>query len=190
MNKKIHTSQYLAGLLEELEMVDAFYTEHFKHLSLKQLHWKPDQKTWSIAQNVEHIILVDNGYIAHMEKILTKSKNQQKSPKEDFQSDWMGNRFKKALDPDSNEKFKSPKIFNPSENPNHVESRLYESSRSLKSFIQKSAQYNLNIRIPLLESRLIRLRLGDRLKTLIMHKIRHFKQAYQVKLHPEFPTIK
>ena len=187
MNKKTQTSQYLAGLLADLEMVDAFYDEYFKLLSPEQFHWKPDYKTWSIAQNIEHITLVDNEYIAHIEKILTKSKNQHKSPKEDFQSDWMGNRFKKALDSDSNEKFKSPKIFIPSDHPNHVESRLYESSRSLRYLIQKSAHYNLNIRIPLLESRLIRLRLGDRLKTLIMHKIRHFKQAYQVKSHPDFP---
>ena len=174
-------------MLEELEVVDAFYEEHFQDLSPKQFYWKPNSKTWSIAQNIEHIILTNDAYISHMEKVLAKSKNQQKAPKEDFSSDWMGKRFMKALEPESNEKFKAPKIFNPSENPGQLESRLRASNRSLKGFIYKAVNYDLNIRIPLLESRLIRLKIGDRLKTLIMHKIRHLNQAYQIKLQVDFP---
>jgi len=187
MSKSTHTQASLVGLMEALDDVRACYDENFNSLSTEQLRWKASEKTWSIAQVLDHVVLTNTTYVNHMEKILSKEKNQHKAPKEVFKSDWMGKRFMKALMPDSGEKFKSPRIFMPATHPQDVLSRLRQSNRLLKSFIQKAAQYDLNIRIPLLESRLIRLRLGDRISTLIMHEKRHARQAMQIKLHPEFP---
>lgn len=187
MIQKTQTTEFIQSLFDELSTVDSFYEEHFQDLSPSQWHWKPNPKLWSIAQCVEHIILTNEGYMSHMEKILSKPKNQHKTPHQEFKSDWIGKRFMKALLPESTEKFKAPKIFTPSDQPSDVQSRLKACNRLLEDFIHKAEHYDLNIKIPLLESRLIYLKLGDRLKTLIMHKIRHLNQAYRVKMHPDFP---
>jgi hypothetical protein len=38
------------------------FTSLFGGLSEEALNWKPDHNTWSIAQNIEHVIVVNETY--------------------------------------------------------------------------------------------------------------------------------
>lgn len=38
------------------------FVQTFGSLTDEQLNWKPDEKTWSIAQNIRHLILINESY--------------------------------------------------------------------------------------------------------------------------------
>lgn len=47
---------------EHIDANTAAFKEHFGTLSNEELHWKPDSDTWSIAQNIEHLMIINESY--------------------------------------------------------------------------------------------------------------------------------
>jgi len=42
----------------QIDTITAEFTKEFGNLSAEQLNWKPNADTWSIAQNMDHLIVI------------------------------------------------------------------------------------------------------------------------------------
>jgi uncharacterized damage-inducible protein DinB len=49
------------------------FVEAFGKLSAKELNWKPNSKTWSIAQNIDHLIVFNETYFSIIESLKNKT---------------------------------------------------------------------------------------------------------------------
>src|SRR6185369_11788748 len=63
------TSGEVAGLIAELREVTGRAEKTFGRLSAVQLNWKPAPAEWSIAQCLEHLILINADYLPILERV-------------------------------------------------------------------------------------------------------------------------
>ena len=54
---------------EQIEKNTQGFIEHFGVLTAEELNWKPDPKTWSIAQNISHLIQFNETYFPILESL-------------------------------------------------------------------------------------------------------------------------
>ena len=59
----------------QIDQTTKKFIETFSDLNSEQLNWKPDPGTWSIAQNIAHIILLNKSYFQKFEKIKLGTNN-------------------------------------------------------------------------------------------------------------------
>ena len=50
---------------EEIEKTTQDFIESFGGLNESQLNWKPNPQTWSIAQNINHLLVINKTYYTH-----------------------------------------------------------------------------------------------------------------------------
>jgi len=53
----------------DIEGVTEIFMSSFESLSRSQLNWKPDKNKWSIAQNISHLLQLNNSYFLNFEEI-------------------------------------------------------------------------------------------------------------------------
>lgn len=56
---------------KEIDAVTAKFVDSFRTLTESQLNFKPAQQVWSIAQNISHLVLVNNSYFKNFDEIKT-----------------------------------------------------------------------------------------------------------------------
>ncbi len=98
----------------EIEKITDQFKIEFGTLSSEKLNWKPDAGKWSIAQNIDHIITVNETYFPLIASIRKGA----------YQLPWIakikpivrffGNFILKAVQPDRKKKVKTFKIWEPS----------------------------------------------------------------------------
>ena len=62
-------SEEVAGLIAELATITARARRSFGGLSAVQLNWKPDRTEWSVAQCLEHLVLINAPYLPILETV-------------------------------------------------------------------------------------------------------------------------
>lgn len=59
----------LKALTDKIDVQTNAFHKAFGHLSEADLHWRPHPETWSIAQNIEHLIIINTSYFPVLEKL-------------------------------------------------------------------------------------------------------------------------
>ncbi|HEX7959473.1 MAG TPA: DinB family protein [Terriglobales bacterium] len=59
----------LAKLIDEAGVIAEDAQKTFGHLNAKQLNWKPSPAQWSVAQCLDHLIVINSTYFPVIEKI-------------------------------------------------------------------------------------------------------------------------
>lgn len=54
---------------KEIDRVSERFTDSFGSLNKSQLNWKQDKSIWSIAQNIAHLIRLNNSYFRNFDEI-------------------------------------------------------------------------------------------------------------------------
>ncbi|MFM9986198.1 MAG: DinB family protein [Flavobacteriales bacterium] len=152
--------------------------EKLKNLTDIQLNQKRSDGGWSVAQVLAHLSFYSDFYLPLLEKVPHENKINQT----DFKSGWLGNYFTKLMEPGSGEgvskKMKSPTNAIPQNrdySPEILDKFLSDQHRLL-GVLKQLNQMDLNARLPISISKLIRLKTGDVLRFVITHEQRHFKQ--------------
>jgi DinB superfamily len=131
---------------------------------------------WSIAQNLWHLNSYGDFYFRHIQSAVGSNENNMV----DFKSGWLGAYFVKMMHPQSGkQKFKAFK--------NHVPPDALDAYLQVATFIHqqelllgylKQARFaDLNKRLPVSISNLVKLKLGDVFQFIIAHNERHIQQA-------------
>ena len=106
---------------DEIDDITQNFIDSFGDLSLEQLNWKPNAKTWSIAQNMDHLILLNESYFSIIDLIRKGTYNPPLIGKFDFVVSFFGMSILKAVQPNRKKKMKTFPIWEPTKSEISIE---------------------------------------------------------------------
>jgi hypothetical protein len=155
----------------------------FGTLSYEQLNWKPNSNTWSIAQNLDHLIVVNQTYYP----ILTSLKEgKHKTPfiaKIGFLVSFLGKTVLNAVRPDRQKKMKTFPIWEPSDSPISIDilRRFENHQKELMQKIEEAKELiDKGTVISSPANRNIVYKLETAFDIIVSHEQRHLDQAKEV----------
>jgi hypothetical protein len=168
---------------DEIDDITQNFIDSFGDLSLEQLNWKPNVKTWSIAQNMDHLILLNESYFSIIDLI---RKGTYKTPligKFDFVVSFFGKSILKAVQPNRKKKMKTFPIWEPTKSEISIEilDRFKKHQTELKNIIVNSndlVKQGSVISSPLNKN--IVYKLDKAFEIIVTHEKRHFEQSKEI----------
>ncbi len=181
--KKHSTQQWIEPLIETVEAHLVRATNVYQHLSDEQLTTLPPDDGWSVAQCLDHLNSYGHFYLPAAKKALRSVVGTVESSAVTYQSGWVGHYFIDLMKPENTKKFKAFK--------GHIPAIKLDGMAVVAEFIGQQEQWlhflaeitsiaQLNARIPISISPLIRLKLGDVFGFVTAHSARHIQQADRV----------
>ena len=161
------------------DLTGAFKSQ-FGSLSETELNFMPDSKAWSIAQNIEHLITVNETYYPVIKSI---RENRYKVPfigRIGFMVRFFGNLILNSVKPDRTRKIKTFSIWEPSRSKieGDILQKFTRHQEELKQFIKNNT--DLILRPTIISSpvnRKIVYTFDKAIEIIITHEQRHFEQA-------------
>lgn len=181
--KKYLSQQWIEPLAETVEAHLVRATEVFQNLSQAQLTKPPADGGWSVGQCLEHLNSYGHFYLPAVERVLHSVKISAGSAQGTYRSGWLGTYFINMMKPENPKKFKAFK--------DHIPAPELDGAAVVAEFIEQQEQWlrlmaeitsvaQLNARVPISISPLVRLKLGDVLGFVTAHNARHIQQADRV----------
>jgi hypothetical protein len=159
------------------------FISHFNALTQEELNRKPDTGTWSIAQNIDHIIVLNESYFPVIDQL---HKGTYKPPflaKAAFLATMTGKLILNFVHPDRKMKMKTFPVWEPHSGTIHdnILERFELHQNELKQRIRNSedlVKKGAIIASP--ANRFICYRLGTAFEIMITHEQRHLEQAKEL----------
>lgn len=101
--------------INTINQVTAGFQSTFGHLTPEQLNKKPDAKTWSVAQNMDHLIVINETYYPVLKSLHDGTYKTPFMGKMGFMVRYLGKTILKAVQPDRKKKMKTFPIWEPSQ---------------------------------------------------------------------------
>ena len=167
----------------EIDRTTADFKNAFAGLSEGELNWKPDAKTWSIAQNLDHLIVINSSYYP----LITKAQqNQLELPwlgKVKFVYSMIGKMILDASGPDRRKKISTFPVWMPAASNISADilDRFEVHQSELKQMIDNCMSLLLNnavIYSP--ANRMIVYKLSTAFDIIVAHERRHLNQAMEI----------
>jgi hypothetical protein len=162
------------------------FQDAFGALTHDQLNWKPNAKTWSVAQNIDHLIVINRTYFPTFEAIQNGIYDLPFLAKFNFVVAFLGKSVLKAVQPDRKNKMKTFSMWEPgkSEIPSDILEKFEEQQRELKQWIEQSADLlDKGTIISSPANKMIVYKLETAFDIIVTHEQRHFNQATEVLSH-------
>ena len=182
---------FVRSVVDDLESISQDAADAFGNLTTVQLNWKSDAKSWSVAQCLDHLIVIDSLYFPLFEKLRRgKIENtfwQKISPFSGF----FGRELIKRLSPEYEKKTKTSAKAMPSssEYGGDIVERFREHQLELAGHIaniSSDVAGETIITSPL--AGFVTYSLSDCVKVLVVHEQRHMLQAKRVMENEGFPA--
>lgn len=169
--------------MDQIDQTTQKFTRTFGELSHEELNWKPSPDAWSIAQNIEHLVLINESYFPIIESIREGSYSTPIISKIGFLVSFFGNFLLKAVDPARKNKVKTFPVWEPRESnvPAGILDRFVEHQSELKKVIAHSqdlVEQGVVISSP--ANKYIVYKLETAFEVLVTHEKRHFEQSKEV----------
>ena len=163
-----------------VDKVTSDFLRVFGSLSLTDLNWRPRADAWSIAQNIDHLIILNNSYFPLVNGLRTGEIKPHFITKFKFVVDRAGQYLLEGVQSAPMKKFKTLPMWQPRKT---VSDKLFleefeQHQESLKKLIADS--YDLLDKEAVIFSpanRFIVYRLSTAFDILLAHEKRHFEQA-------------
>ena len=184
-------NEFLKSLSEHLDRNKDRIEKSFYYLQEEDLNKKPDPRTWSISQNIEHLNLTHTHYLKQLQALESKVKDHDIDPP--FYHSLKGRFFIRGMAPKDGGvipyKMATAKSLRPlaEREPGAIVLQrvvfedfmrdLSEFKRLISCFEKVDIKKQ---RIPTLLGPLVKLSVGDALAFLIAHMDRHILQAQKV----------
>lgn len=170
---------------ERIDKTTHDFIESFGELDNEQLNWKPDPETWSIAQNIDHLIVVNESYFQIFDEIKRGTYKTPFTSKINFLVSFFGNTILKAVQPDRKKKMKTFSVWNPanSEIKKGILDRFKQNQDELKDLILNSKDLVENgavISSP--ANKYLVYKVETAFEIIVTHEQRHYEQAKEVYL--------
>ena len=180
----------LSSLIAAARSIGVDAQTFFGNLDERQLNWKPNQKSWSVGQCLEHLIVTNGELSATIKKRVDDTYQPTIFERMAFGSKYFGSRVIKTVQPENPNKIKAPKIFRPahSQISGDVVQRFAAQQTEVVQLMTKSAALDLEKTIvasPV--ARFVTYSMLDAFKILVNHERRHFRQAKNLMKMPDFP---
>lgn len=169
--------------INQIDKTTNDFREAFEPLPDEQLNWKPDEQTWSIAQNMDHLIVINESYFPILNSL---QKGTYKTPfigKFGFIVNILGKTLLKAVQPDRRKKTKTFQIWEPGQSKiTDILIKFEEHQEELKQQIENSEDIlKKETVISSPANKNIVYKLKTAFDIIVTHEKRHFEQAKEVK---------
>jgi len=169
---------------EELDHISKEVNEKFGALSKEQLFAQPDPKRWSIAQNLQHLIQVNESYFPIFNRLEKRDLPQPFIGKIAFFRKLFGNMIYQSVSDGGKKKVKTFPLWEPSilEKEEDILGKFLEQQEALKQWIERLQPFiekEAVIHSP--ANKLIVYTLPKALDIIVAHERRHLDQALNVK---------
>jgi DinB superfamily len=92
---------------EQIDELTENFKQSFGSLTSEQLNWQPNLTTWSIGQNIDHLIIINRTYFPVVEDIRNGKYKLPLIAKLDFMVSFFGKTVLKAVQPDRKRRMKT-----------------------------------------------------------------------------------
>lgn len=165
----------------------------FGGLPQEQLCWQPGKDKWSIAQNLNHLIIVNETYYPVFESLLQGTYKPPLIAKSGIIVSLTSNLILKAVKPDRNKKIKTFSMWQPGNirKGNDIIKRFETHQNLLKQTIESVSKFaNTGVVISSPANRNIVYKIETAFDIITFHELRHLEQAKEVlALLKRQPTI-
>lgn len=168
---------------QELDQTTSDFQSAFGSLDSAQLNWKPNAQRWSIAQNIEHLIIINESYYPQFTSLKEGSTKPPFISKIGFLVSFLGKTILNSVNPDRRKKMKTFAIWEPSKSEvggdilsrfQTHQSQLKEHINSLQSFVDQGAVISSPA------NKNIVYKLETAFDIIVTHEKRHLEQAKEV----------
>lgn len=176
--------QQLSRLAKQLRDITAAFQDAFSGLSGEQLNWKPNDATWSIAQNIDHLITINASYFPLVASLRAGTLSLPWWSRWKGATKWMGNMIYNSVAPDRKRKMKTFPIWEPSrsELPSDILDRFEQHQQAFAQFMLECQDLvEQNAVIPSPANSKIVYPLSKAFEIIVQHEIRHLEQARELK---------
>lgn len=179
----------LEGYRKQFEGAPEEFQKLIEGLSDEQFNWRPGEDRWSMAECIDHLVMIGTIMNRNIDEALEKAEARGLRSDGPFKYGALGNWFVRAVSGSEaarKKKFKAPKTYTPTSN--HSISRLDSAFRKLQTeYVERLKRADgvdlVRVKIPSPITRLIRLSLGQWFALLAGHQERHLQQAKDVREH-------
>lgn len=155
----------------------------FGKLSSEQLNWKPNPQTWSIAQNLEHLIVVNETYYPILSALKKGTYKKPFLANFGFIVSFFGKTVLNAVKPDRKKKMKTFPIWEPNKSSvgNDIVYRFKKHQTELQKQISEANElFNNRIVISSPANRNVVYNLEIAFDIIVLHEQRHLEQAKEI----------
>jgi hypothetical protein len=155
----------------------------FGKLTNEQLNWKPNASTWSIAQNLDHLIVVNETYYPVLASLKAGTYQAPFIAKIGFMVSFLGETVLKAVQPDRKKKMRTFPIWEPSSSrlEGDIVERFENHQKSLMQKIEGSEELIIKgVVISSPANKYVVYKLETAFEIIILHEQRHLEQAKEV----------
>ncbi len=167
----------------QIDKTTAEFHQLFGELSSEELNWKPNPTTWSIAQNIDHLIVINKTYFPILAELKSGKHQLSFLSKFGFVVSYLGKLILNSVEPSQKKKTKTFSIWEPSESnisanileqfSNH-QKELKREILTAKDFIKKGAVISSPA------NKNIVYKLETAFDVIVTHEKRHLEQAKEV----------
>ena len=168
---------------DEIDTITQSFVQTFGDLSFEQLNWKPNAETWSIAENIDHLIVINETYFPVVDSIRKGTYKMPFLGKFGWIVAFFGRTVLAAVQPDRKKKIKTFPIWEPRKSRVSIEilDRFKEHQSELKSMIENSqdlVKKGMVISSP--ANKNLVYTLEKAFEIIVAHEKRHFEQSKEL----------
>lgn len=176
-------------LIERIDATTAHSIINFGSLSSDELNWKPNAESWSIAQNIDHLMVINNSYFEAFNALKSNAYQLPFVGKIGWLVHLFGKVVLKGVSPDRKKKIKTFPIWEPDENEIQADiiQKFSEHQNELKKHLL--AMKNMAAKGIVMSSpanKNIVYRLDMAFEIIVTHEQRHLAQSKEILalMHP------
>ncbi|MEO0340622.1 MAG: DinB family protein [Bacteroidota bacterium] len=159
------------------------FQAHFATLNAEQLNWKPNPETWSIAQNIDHLIVINSTYFPVIDQLIAGTYRAPFIARIGFMVRLMGDAILKGSSADRSRKIKTFPIWEPASSKlsGDILNQFVDHQKKLKAYILKSAPLvGQAVVISSPANKNIVYSLAKAFDIIVAHEERHLEQAKEI----------
>lgn len=191
----MHCQTLIDSLQQDNEALLARIKERFGSMGDAQWMWRPAPNRWNALEVLEHLNLVLAKAYVSIEKQMEQAEDDGWHPTEHYSVGWVGEFAVQLMDNSDarrySVKLKTTKELQPRITEGSVQQVYSTFMGHLLHFhqiLERSRQLPLGkVRVRILPGSFVRFRLGDTLRFLGAHTLRHIHQAERLLHHQDFP---
>jgi hypothetical protein len=174
----------------EIVKIKAKARADFSHLSAEQLNWKPNSKSWSVGQCLDHLATSASLYEPIFKGLVNKNRSSNFWRSVPFLPSLFGKMLLNTVKPERDKRNKTVPVFEPSQSAISltVIDQLEAQLTTFSDLANQLRDYDLKktiITSP--AAKFVNYSLLDALNIVTIHNYRHFNQAQEVMAMDGFP---
>jgi len=157
----------------------------------ERFNWRPDERSWSVAQCLDHLNVANRVYLTTMREALERARQAGAVRRGALRPGVVGRWFVASLEPPPKRRLPAPKKIVPAARKGRTEvmAEWGRTQGEVKELLREAAGLDLNgTRFVNPFIPLVRFSIATGFQVIAAHERRHLWQAGRVKANPRFPA--